>query len=190
MSSSRLSHLLLSATGGALGTLVLALGAAPAASAHAACAGADTATTNVKAIQGAVLCLHNVERQKRGLSTLRWNRDLARAGTRHDRDMITHRYFRHVSADGQDQMDRVADTGYEPKFGCWTAGENLYYSNGPETPRHLLKVWMKSPAHRANVLHAGWHDFGLGVVSGTPRGGANGLTITALFGVRSKSACG
>jgi uncharacterized protein YkwD len=190
MRNSRLGHVLLSAAGVALGALVLALGAAPVASAHAACAGADTATTNVRTIQRAVLCLHNVERRQHGLSRLRWNRDLARAGASHDRDMVTHSYFAHVSANGQDHMDRVAASGYQPKVGCWTAGENLYYSTGPQTPRQLLKAWMKSSAHRANILHRGWHDFGLGVVSGSPRGDAHGLTVVALFGVRSKAACG
>ena len=86
--------------------------------------------------------------------------------------------------------DRLASTGYKPGVGCWTAGENLLTSNGPSTASQVMQAWMNSPAHRQNVLRAGWHDFGLGVARAAPRGGPRGLTLVALFGVRSKRLCG
>jgi len=42
--------------------------------------------------------------------------------------------------------------------------------------------------HRQDILRSGWRDFGLGVAYGSPYGGS-GMTVVALFGVRSK-ACG
>jgi len=196
---SRLSLVFCCAVGVVLGGLFLVLGLGlvrfgqvdktPPAS-KTGCPGADTATRDVRNIDEAVLCLHNVERRDHGRGSLRWDRDLARAGSRHARDMVARSYFAHVSPGGKDQMDRVAAGGYPFSAGCWTAGENLYFASGPVTPRQLLKAWMASPAHRANILHRGWRDFGLGVTAGSPRGQGHGLTVVALLAVRSQRSCG
>jgi uncharacterized protein YkwD len=156
----------------------------PARAAQGACAGADTPTTNVRKIQKVVLCLHNVERGRRGLSKLYWNRDLAGVATKYAHSMVSKHHFAHYSSGHRDHMDRIAASNYKPSAGCWTAGENLYSSNTAETPRRLLKAWMGSPAHRRNILLQGWHDFALGVVTTSPGGSAQGLTIVALFGIR------
>jgi uncharacterized protein YkwD len=137
-----------------------------------------------------MLCLHNLERRERGLSKLHWNAALASVAAKHARDMVSRQYFAHVSPGGRDHMDRIAASGYQPAVGCWTAGENLFYSSGPSTPRQLLDAWMNSPAHRQNILRRGWESFGLGVVATSPQGDSNGLTVVALFGVRSKQLCG
>jgi uncharacterized protein YkwD len=136
-----------------------------------------------------MLCLHNVQRSERGLSELHWDSQLASVAAKHARDMVSRHYFAHVSPSGKDHMDRIAATGYQPSVGCWTAGENLFYSTGPSTPRQMLNAWMKSPAHRQNILRGGWRGFGLGVAPTSPQGDANGLTVVALFGVRSKQLC-
>jgi uncharacterized protein YkwD len=199
MRNSCFGSILRSAGQVALGGLVVALTvAAPAASAHSvgpaqasqpACSGADAATTHVRQIERTMLCLHNRERLERGLSKLSWNRDLAGAAKSHARDMVSRHYFAHLSPNGRDHMDRIAASGYKPASGCWTAGENLFYSTGPSTPRQLMNAWMNSPAHRQNILRGGWSGFGLGVVATSPQGDANGLTVVALFGVRSKQLC-
>src|SRR3954463_1253005 len=171
--------------------LAIALAIAPGAIAkQPACAGADTPTSNVKQIQKTMFCLHNVERRHHGLSQMRWNRDLAGAAGGHARDMVSRRYFAHVSPAGHDHLDRVAASGYQPAAGCWTAGENLLVSDGPSTPRQLFAAWMHSPAHRRNVLHRGWDDFAVGVGAKSTQGNPNGLTLVALFGTRSQQLCG
>jgi uncharacterized protein YkwD len=174
----------------ALAALVITFAVACPAAAQTACPGADSSTANVRQMQKAMLCLHNVERRKHGLSKLHWNPVLASVAAKHARDMVSRHYFAHVSPGGRDHMDRVAASNYKPAVGCWTAGENLFYSNGPSTPRQLLDAWMHSPAHRQNILHGGWQGFGLGVVATSPQGDANGLTVVALFGTRSKQLCG
>jgi uncharacterized protein YkwD len=153
------------------------------------CAATDTQTTNVRQVQKAILCLHNLERGARGLSKLRWNRDLTGVASKYARTMVSGRFFGHYSAGHRDHMDRIAASAYKPSSGCWTAGENLYSSAGPATPRRILSAWMASPAHRQNILHKGWHDFGLGVVSKSPEGNSKGLTIVALFGLRTHRNC-
>jgi uncharacterized protein YkwD len=137
-----------------------------------------------------MLCLHNVERRKHGLSQLRWNRELAGVATRHARDMVSRHYFAHASPGGSDHMDRIAASGYKPDAGCWTAGENLFYSSGRSTPKQMLDLWLHSPAHHQNILRRGWGGFGLGIVEAAPQRNPNGLTVVALFGSRSKQPCG
>jgi uncharacterized protein YkwD len=191
MRDSRLSSVLRSAARLVLAGLVVALanGATPALASDPACPAADTATADTWRLEKAVLCLHNLERGQRGLSQLRWNRQLASAAERHAADMVSRHYFAHVSPGGKDHMDRIAATGYLPAVGCWTAGENLFFSTGSSTPRQLLKAWMNSPAHRANILRGGWQGFGLGVVATSPHGNAHGLTVVAVFAKRSEHAC-
>ena len=190
MRDSRLGSVLRSTARVALTGLIVALSAAaPASASQAACPGADRATGDTRHAQKAILCLHNLERRQHGLSQLRWNRGLARVAARHARDMVSRHYFEHVSPGGKDHMDRIAASGYKPAAGCWTAGENLFFSTGRSTPRQLMNAWMNSPGHRENILRGGWDGFGLGVVSTSPQGDAKGLTVVALFGTRSTQPC-
>jgi uncharacterized protein YkwD len=156
--------------------------ASPAVAGTHSCAGANTPTSNVRVLQKTVLCLHNAERQ--GMSKLAWNSDLSKAASQHARDMASRHYFAHLSPQGRDHMDRIATTGYKPAAGCWTAGENLYFSSGATTPRQMMSAWMHSPLHRQNILRKGWHDFALGVATKSPSGDRDGLTVVALFGTR------
>jgi uncharacterized protein YkwD len=159
--------------------------ALPAQASKAGCAAAGKATTNIRRIQKAVSCLHNLERRAHGLRSLRWDPDLSRAAAKHARDMVRRHYFEHQSPSHRNHMDRIAAGGYKPTAGCWSAGENLYFSRSTSTPRQLLRAWMNSAAHRWNILRGGWHDFGLGVVTTSPYGEPAGLTVVALFGTRS-----
>jgi uncharacterized protein YkwD len=184
----------------AIGTLFLALtvpspaaslaaGPLPARASNAACSTADKPTLDIKRFQKAVSCLHNLERRHHGLRNLRWNIDLSLVAGKHARDMVRRHYFEHLSPDHRNNMDRTAASGYRPTAGCWSAGENLFFSRGASTPRQLLRAWMNSQAHRKNILRGRWHDFGLGVVKTSPSGERGGMTVVALFGTRSRHAC-
>jgi uncharacterized protein YkwD len=155
-----------------------------------ACPGSGATSTDVGQIKKAMLCLHNLERRRHGLSRMRWNRSLSRVARAHARDMTSRHYFAHISPGGGDHMDRIAATAYPPSFGCWTTGENLVESKGSATPLQLLLAWMHSPEHRQNILHHGWRDFAIGIVLSSPEGDPNGMTLVALFGMRSKQRCG
>ncbi len=161
----------------------------PARASQVGCATASTPTSDVRRIQKAMLCLHNLERTARGLRKLRWNPELSGVANKYARTMVSHRFFDHYSAGHRDHMDRVAASGYKPSAGCWTAGENLFASRGTATPRQLVTAWMGSRAHRQNILRGGWRDFGLGVVAASPQGDSNGLTVVALFGTRTGRPC-
>jgi uncharacterized protein YkwD len=155
--------------------------------ARTTCAGADTASRNIRKIKRATLCLHNAERRAHGLSTISWNHDLTRVAVKYSRTMARRHFFSHYSAGHRDHMDRIAVSAYRPSAGCWTAGENLFSSPGSTTPRRLFRAWMKSTIHRQTIQLDGWEDFGLGITRKSPDGSAGGLTVVALFGVRTKS---
>jgi len=164
-------------------------GKAPPRLTQTDCAGAETPTTSIRRIDKITLCLHNLERAERGLRKVFWNPDLSSVAAEHARDMVSHHYFAHYSSGHRDHMDRIAASAYRPTTGCWTAGENLFSSPGASTPKQLMSAWMNSPAHRAIILRNNWHDFGLGVVTTSPTGDTDGLTIVALFGIRAHHSC-
>jgi uncharacterized protein YkwD len=185
MGNRRIGPVLRSAAAAGIAALTLGLAvASPAFAGTHNCPAADTPTGNVRVLDKTILCLHNAERIDHHLSKLTWNSDLSKAASEHARDMASRHYFAHLSPERQDHMDRIAATSYKPAAGCWTAGENLFFSTGASTPRQLMSAWMHSPLHRQNILRKGWHDFALGVVSKSPSGDPDGLTVVALFGTR------
>ena len=163
-----------------------ALVTAVPADAQAACANADKhpSQASVKQLRAATVCLVNVERRKNGRSTLRANAGLALAGQRHARDMVKKRYFAHSSQAGRDFKDRIVGTGYT-RGAAAILGENLAWgSENKATPRSIVRGWMNSPGHRANILQPRFRHIGIGVVRASPRGIGNAATYAAEFGRR------
>jgi uncharacterized protein YkwD len=165
----------------------IALGAsAPARAPQEGCANADVAPTaaNVEAVRAAILCLHNQIRADRGLPALRENARLRRAATGHSTDMVTRGFFEHTTPNGTTMVERIRATRYtSPRFG-WALGENLAWGTGSlATPQAIMKAWMESPGHRANVVKRAYREIGIGVVAGVPTDRDSGATYTADFGV-------
>jgi uncharacterized protein YkwD len=180
----------------ASGTIVLVLTVALPASASAqgsprasaskgGCAGANSVTQDSPHLLKTILCLHNRERRAHGLRNLRWNHDLSQAAAGHGKDMVRRHYFDHRSPSGKNHMNRLAAVGYGKSARCWSAGENLFSSQTRLAPTQILAAWIGSQAHRQNILHAPWREFGLGIVMTSPTGQPGGMTIVALFGTRS-----
>lgn len=159
----------------------------PASAAHAAaCAGANASPHDltVNQTRAATICLLNAERGKRGLAPLRHNDGLALAGQRHARDMVKRRYFSHVSRGGTAFSTRIKRTGYLRGAGRALLGENLAWGSGRlATPRAIVRTWMSSPGHRANILKPAFREVGIGVVRARPAG-TPGATYAAEFGRR------
>jgi uncharacterized protein YkwD len=160
--------------------LVLAL--VPATAAAKSCSYADSAPSRstVSRAQSATLCLVNIERRKRGLPSLKSDAKLRRAAAGHSRDMVRRRYFDHTTPSGKTPGDRARAAGYN-----WsTVGENIAWGGGRfATPRSIVRMWMNSPGHKANILGSSYRDAGSGVAAGVPPGGDGG-TYTLLFGAR------
>ena len=165
-----------------------ASGAATVASIARPCANANAKPGDASqlALDRATFCLLNRERTSRGLARLRFNRRLTRAARSHSRDMVRKRYFGHVSKSGGDIVDRLRRTGYLGRGGTWVVGENIAWGAGSRsTPRRIMRAWMRSSGHRANILQSRYREIGIGVIFDTPvRSGPRGGTYTTTFGAR------
>lgn len=173
--------------------IILAVAAAAAllpttaADAQASCANADKhpAQASITQLRAATLCLVNVERHKHGRATLRSNSGLALAGQRHARDMVQRRYFSHETLAGGDFKRRIVQTGYLAGSHRAVLGENLAWGSLDQaTPRSIVRNWMASPGHRANILQPRFREVGIGIVRASPRGLAHAATYAAEFGKR------
>jgi len=177
----------------ALAALLLAASSAGAAEEQprhhslGACS-ASHATVRAAAIRrsrDATLCLLNRVRARNGLAPLRLNAKLSGAARRHSRDMVRHRYFAHNSRDGRSPFDRMRATHYVPRRASWRLGENIGWGSGSlSEPAAMVRAWMHSPPHRANILSHHFRDIGIGIAVGAPVGG-RGATYTTDFGQHS-----
>ncbi|GAC1437089.1 MAG: hypothetical protein NVSMB51_09990 [Solirubrobacteraceae bacterium] len=140
---------------------------------------------NLAAISASLLCLINQQRAADGLPPLRTDARLAAAARRQTMQMLAGHFFDHTSPAGLTMQRRIIDAGYVRASGSWTLGENLIWASGAlATPAALVRGWMRSPEHRANIVGS-YRETGLGVSLGTPDGGvAGGLTVTEDFGSR------
>ena len=164
----------------------IALGSAPARAAQQGCENADMTPTdaNEPAVREAILCLHNQIRAERGLPALRQDARLRRAALAHSDDMVARRFFEHTTPAGVTMVDRIMASRYASRDVGWSLGENLAWGTGRlATPRSIMRAWMDSPGHRANIVKRTYREIGIGIVTGVPTSGAAGATYTADFGV-------
>lgn len=134
----------------------------------------------------ATLCLVNRERTSRGLPALRENGLLDAASAEHSKDMVGADYFEHTTPDGRSVGDRLRAIGYQRGVSA-SAGENIAYGVGDlATPAAIVRAWMHSPGHRADILRPAFTEIGIGVALGAPEVGAgeqgDSATYTTDFG--------
>ncbi|HEX6714737.1 MAG TPA: CAP domain-containing protein [Thermoleophilaceae bacterium] len=134
----------------------------------------------------ATLCLLNRERTRRGLPALRENGLLSAASLEHSQDMVRRRYFEHTTPDGQTVGDRLRTIGYARGVTA-SAGENIAFGFGREsTPAAIVRIWMDSPGHRADILRPSFTEIGIGIAAGAPElpsvKQADSATYTTDFG--------
>jgi uncharacterized protein YkwD len=157
---------------------------APVGADAASCKGADTAPALLghDATARATLCLLNQQRRAHGLRELRSDGKLRRAAAGHAGDMVARRYFDHTSKSGASFITRIKRTGWTKHRRAWTVGENIGFASGSlATPRQMVKGWMRSSGHRANILARQFRLIGVGVADGAPTGGS-GATYATDFG--------
>lgn len=140
----------------------------------------------VAAAGQATLCLLNRERTTRGLPALRENGLLTAASLAHSQDMVQRRYFEHTSPDGRDVQQRLRDLGYARGVSA-SSGENIAYGFGAKsTPAAIVRIWMNSPSHRADILRPAFTEIGIGIAAGAPAlpdsKQADSATYTTDFG--------
>jgi uncharacterized protein YkwD len=167
-----------------LGALAaLAISAAPA---HA-CSGthAKLRAGNADKVSRATVCLLNHRRAAAGLHKLRANRKLRAAATAHSQDMVSRGYFEHDGPAGDTLFTRAEHVGYlRDDLRAWSLAENIAFGAGDDgTAAAIVRSWMGSSVHRANILTPGLRHAGVGLAQGTPDGEA-GATFTLDLGFR------
>ncbi|MFT5281139.1 MAG: hypothetical protein ACI9AR_000597 [Flavobacteriaceae bacterium] len=80
-------------------------------------------------------------------------------------DMFALQYFEHVAPNGTDISDLGKSVGYRYII----IGENLALGDFP-TSESIVRAWMNSPGHKANILHKRYTDIGVSVKSGMYKG--------------------
>ena len=170
-----------------LTALLLGTAAPPGAGAATApCAGATRPVQALPATTGrrAVACLVNRERRRRGLRPYRSAGGLRRAAQAHAADMVRRRFFDHVAPGGSTPASRVRRTGWLDGARAWSIGEAIGWAGGRRTSAAaIVRLWLRSPPHRAILLDRGFRWVGVGIAGGTPRGG-DGATFVLDAGRR------
>lgn len=112
---------------------------------------------NLDDIQDDVIRRTNKYRRKEGLRVLRADAQLSKAAQGHADDMDdVGRYLGHQSSDGRDFEARINEAGYD-----WRSiRENV--ASGQQSAKAVVRGWMKSPGHRANILSDDITEIGVG----------------------------
>ena len=121
----------------------------------------------------ALLAAMNGARTSRGLRPLRLDAKLQSAARAHTTEMLRYGYFGH-GAFGR----RLSSFGVRGPF----VGENLAWGNGRfRRAGVIVREWLRSPEHRANLLRPGFRRVGVGSLTGRFSGLRNVLVVTADF---------
>jgi len=120
----------------------------------------------------------NAVRAAHHLRALTASSALGRSAVAHSRSMATYGFFAHESRDGTSFAQRVKRF-YAPRAGTWTVGENLaMFAGSPPTAAAIVRAWMASPGHRANLLRGLFREAGLAIVFNPAAGGVFGGEAT------------
>jgi uncharacterized protein YkwD len=117
----------------------------------------------------------NQQRTTLGLKPLTYNSLLSQSATKKAEDMFANNYWAHNSPKGTTPWDFFKSVGYQYSV----AGENLardFYDTDS-----LMKAWMNSPTHKANIVNSKYQEIGVGVVNGT-LGGIKTTLVVQHFG--------
>jgi uncharacterized protein YkwD len=110
-----------------------------------------------------VLTLVNQERAKANCKPVTADSRLTTAARAHSADMAARGFFDHTNPDKVAFGTRITRTGY--KFS--TAGENI--AKGQKDAASVMKSWMTSPGHKANILNCAFKNLGVGLAYDTKR---------------------
>jgi uncharacterized protein YkwD len=122
-------------------------------------------TSLLRAVNGARAAHH--------LRPLRIDSTLTRAARSHSQDMLAHGYFAH----GAFRSRMIAFHARGP-----FVGENLAWGVGSlASPAAIVREWLASPEHRANLLRPGFSRIGIGESVGSFEGYGGATVVTADF---------
>ncbi|MBD3250220.1 MAG: hypothetical protein GF381_01440 [Candidatus Pacebacteria bacterium] len=117
----------------------------------------------------------NQERQKIGLMPVKLSSQLSAAALAKAQDMLDHQYWAHTSPQGKEPWYFIKQQGYT----YHVAGENLardFHDTGS-----MVRAWMASPTHKANILNGKYQEIGIAVVNGRLEG-FDTVLVVQMFG--------
>lgn len=119
--------------------------------------------------------LTNDNRVADSLGTLRRSATLDEAAQLKAADMAKYEYFAHDSPLGVTPWYWFGRVGYDYTY----AGENLavHFSDSDD----VVKAWMNSPGHRANIMNGSYTEIGIGTAKGEYKGSPT-IFVVQLFG--------
>src|SRR5438105_6653656 len=123
---------------------------------------ASAATLTLTRSEANLLAAMNSVRAAYGLGPLHADSALRRAARAHSLDELRRGYFGHGS-----WAARVLGFGARGPY----LGENLAWGQGAVgSPTSVVRMWLGSPEHRANLLHPGFTRVGLAMPHGSFQG--------------------
>src|SRR4051812_16328934 len=110
------------------------------------------------------IALPNPERAAAPLAPLAPHPRLTVAAQAHSDDMVARDFYDHTSPEGRQPWDRAATAGATHRG----IGENI--ACGQRGPAEVVRGWMNSPGHRANILKPDFTHIGVGYATGSRAG--------------------
>ncbi|HET8682697.1 MAG TPA: CAP domain-containing protein [Micromonosporaceae bacterium] len=129
--------------------------------------------SRVEVAEDEVVAIVNRERQARGCGPVRIDDRLRAAAGAHSADMAAHERMSHTGSDGSSPWERVRRAGY-----AYPMSENVAY--GYRTAAEVMRGWMASSGHRANILNCDARAVGVGLAYS----GGGTAYWTQMFGSR------
>jgi uncharacterized protein YkwD len=126
--------------------------------------GSEQTSTVTTSLETELLTGLNQLRASRGLRPFRYSTQLHAAALRHSREMASHGYFDHASPSGGPFWRRISWYYRARGYRVWSVGENIEYGQPGLAAGEVLRDWLASPAHRANVVSTRWRDAAVGAV--------------------------
>jgi uncharacterized protein YkwD len=135
----------------------------------------DELKIEVSKAERVLLDLTNKAREKEKLHPLKFNATLLSVAREHSANMARQHEMNH-ELDGKTPAARVKEAGYRYR----RMGENIAFGER-QTLQDVVRHWLESPGHRANILNGDYEEIGIGLarddrgvvyytqVFGTPR---------------------
>lgn len=130
----------------------------------------------------AMRCLINFARKRSGMHRLKKSNKLNHSAKRKSSDMLRCGSFDHYAC-GRDFTFWMKKVGYTR--GCWAGAENIAWGQHRlGNARQIFRSWMRSSAHRNNILSRDFNAFGVGLREGRFQGYKGAQLWTTHFGKR------
>jgi len=114
---------------------------------------------DVSTIEQTIFKLINEEREKLGLSLLKFSPPLNLIARKHSQDMALREDIFHLSSSGKTYSERLVEEDIFFKKN----GENVAFSES-FMAEFIHQSFMKSPGHKENILDPEFDEVGIGVI--------------------------